>query len=41
MKNQTNIWLTFTVLICLFVFVGDKISFAQQGAESKVVFKVK
>jgi hypothetical protein len=41
MKNQINIWLVFTVLICLFMFSGSKASFSQQDAESKAVFIVK
>ncbi len=41
MKNQINIWSAFTVLICLFVFSGYRVSFSQQDAESKVIFIVK
>jgi len=40
MKNQINIWLVFTALICLFVFTGYEVSFSQQDAESKVIFSV-
>jgi len=41
MKNQINIWLVFTALLCLFVFSGYKVSFSQQDAESTAVFIVK
>ncbi len=40
MKNQVNIWLVFTGLICLFVFTGYDVSYSQQDAVSKVIFSV-
>ena len=41
MRNAMSIWLTFTVLISLFIFLGSKSSLAQQGAESRAIFAVK
>ena len=41
MNNRITTRLTFTVLICLFVFSGYNVSFSKQNAESKVIFHVK